>query len=237
MRPAALVTGAAARIGRNIALTLAAKGYDIALHYRHSKKEAESTAEAAAAKGVVCRLFQADLADAAQCAPLIEQVKAVFPPLSVLVNNASVFDKAGFLESDETFFRSQFRINFEAPVFLTQAFARHVKQGVVVNMLDTYVTHDKHNHFYYLLSKKALLDFTRMAAAELAPGIRVNGIAPGYALPAPGWDEEYRKQLEARLPMQKTVTPEEVAQAVYTLVAAPSLTGQILFVDGGQSLL
>lgn len=237
MKPAALITGAAGRLGRGIALHLAAKGYDIALHYRHSRAEAEATARDIAGKNVVCHLLQADLADPAQCPALVAKAHTAFPQLSVLVNNASVFDKGGFLESDASLLRKEFAVNFEAPVFLTQAFARQVKQGAVVNMLDTCVTQHRHSHFFYLLSKKSLLAFTQMAAAELAPAIRVNGVAPGYVLPSEHWGEEYKEKLEARLPMGKIATVEDVAQAVYTLVSSPALTGQVLFVDGGEHLL
>lgn len=237
MRPAALITGGAQRLGRDIALHLASKGYDIALHYNHSRAEAEATAQDIARHNVTCHLLAADLSDSAQCAPLVAQALAAFPPLSVLVNNAAVFDRGNFLESDETLLRKEFAINFEAPMLLTRAFAKGVKQGAVVNLLDTNIRRSKHSHFYYLLSKKALLAFTEMAAAELAPAIRVNGVAPGYILPSEHWGEEYKEKLEKRLPMGKVATAEEVAQAVYALVASPSLTGQILYVDGGEHLL
>lgn len=237
MRPAALITGGAKRVGKGIAQYLAAHGYDIALHYNASKIEAEETAQAITAKGAVCTLFQADLTDPGAYDPLIAKAKAAFPQLTALVNNASAFDRGHFLESEDMLFRTLFRSNFEAPVFLTRAFARQVEQGAVVNMLDTCITQNKHSHFYYLLTKKALHEFTRMAAVELAPHIRVNGVAPGYILPSEYWGDEYRKQLEARLPMKKIATAEDVAQAVHVLLSTPSLTGQVLFVDGGEHLL
>lgn len=235
--PAALVTGAAKRLGREIALHLAREGYDIALHYRTSQAEAEKTAAEIRALGRRCEMFSADLADTKNLAPLVEKARAAFPGLSVLVNSASVFDRGNLLESDEAFYRRQFSINFDAPVFLTRAFAKAAGRGTVVNLLDSRIAADSHPYFFYLLSKKALADFTRMAAAELGPKIRVNGVCPGYVLPPEGWDDHYRATLEKKLPLGKTATAQDVARAAHTLIANESLTGQLLFIDGGEHLL
>lgn len=237
MKKAALITGAAARLGKATALHFAANGYDIALHYNTSQKEAEETANEIRELGAACQLLQADLADNANYELLIEKAAKAFPALSVLVNNASVFDRGGFLESDQALFAKVQQTNFTAPVFLTQAFAKRQKKGCVVNLLDTMVSQYRHAHFFYLLSKKSLLEFTKMAAVELAPDICVNGVCPGYILPAPGYDRAFQQKLEARLPLGKIATPEDIAQAVFLMVSNPALTGQVLFVDGGESLL
>lgn len=235
MTGAALVTGGAKRLGREIALRLAQQGYDIALHYNHSKQAAQQTAADIEALGTQCSIFQADLADTDQCGALIEQAKQAYPDLRVLINNASVFDRGPFMNSDKALYDAQHNINVIAPIFLTQAFARGGQQGYVVNMIDASVAKNSHSYFFYLLSKKSLLEFTKMAAAELAPHIRVNGVCPGYVLPAPEFGDEYKVKLEAQLPMQKVATPDEVARAVAALIEM-NVTGQIIYVDGGESL-
>lgn len=237
MRNAVLITGGARRVGRAVALLFAEEGYDVALHYHTSREEAEQTAASIRAKDVSCELFAADLADAGALPALISAAQTAFPRLSVLVNNASVFDAGSFMEGDIALYQKQCRINTEAPIFLTQAFAKIVRRGAVVNMLDSMVAKHKHSYFYYLLSKKTLHAFTQMAAAELGPHIRVNGVCPGYVLPSGEWGEEYQTKLEAKLPLRKTATLAEVAQAVYGLATQPAITGQCLFLDGGEFLL
>lgn len=234
---AALITGGARRVGREIALALAARGTDIALHYHHSQKDAEDTAKEVRAHGVRCSLLRADLNDQANYAPLIATAHEDFPKLDILINNASIFERGSLMESDGELLARHMRINFEAPFFLTQAFAKQVGAGVVVNMLDTCVTQSKHSHMPYLLSKKALLEFTKMSAVELGPRIRVNGVCPGYVLPSPGFGADYEQRLAARLPMGKIASVADVVKAVQLLVDTPSMTGQCLFVDGGEHLL
>lgn len=236
-RPALLITGAARRVGRSLALYFARHGYDVALHYHQSVKDAEGTANEIRALGAACELIEADLADREQYNALIARAYTAFPHLCALVNNASVFDAGHFVESDFKLYDKEFRINTEAPIFLTQAFAKYVGSGAVVNMLDTKITDYKHSYFFYLLSKKTLAEFTKMAAVELAPHIRVNGVCPGHLLPSGPWGEDYQKQLETTLPMKKVATLDEVATAVYTLITTPGLTGQFIFTDGGEHLL
>ncbi len=236
-RPAILITGAARRVGKAIALHFARTGYDVALHYNHSQAEAEKVAEEIRALGVRCELLQADLADSVQVAPLVTRAYAAFPTLAILVNNASVFDAGKLMESDAALYEKEFRINTQAPIFLTQAFAKYVGAGAVVNMLDSKIVRNKHSHFFYLLSKKTLAEFTKMAAIELAPHLRVNAVCPGFLLPSGGWGEDYQERLEPNLPLQKIATLDEVVKAVYSLCENKSLTGQCLFVDGGEHLL
>jgi NAD(P)-dependent dehydrogenase (short-subunit alcohol dehydrogenase family) len=237
MPHAVLITGGARRLGKEIALHLAAKGFDIALHYNQSQSEATYVARRIEELGVRCALLQADLEDSSGYEPLIRATHSAFPHLCALVNNASVFDTGSFLDGDAALFDKEFRTNVQAPIFLTQAFAQIIGKGHVVNMLDTCVTQHKHSYFYYLLSKKTLYEFTKMAAAELAPNIRVNGVAPGYILPADGWGEDYRVKLEARLPMKRIATVTDIVQAVELLITTDAMTGQCLFIDGGEHLL
>ncbi len=237
MPHAVLITGGARRLGKEIALHLAAKGFDIALHYNQSQSEATYVARRIHELGVRCELLQADLEDSTSHEPLISAAHSAFPHLCALVNNASVFDTGSFLDGDVALFEKEFRTNVQAPIFLTQAFAQMIGKGHVVNMLDTCVTQHKHSYFYYLLSKKTLYEFTKMAAAELAPNIRVNGVAPGYILPADGWGEDYRVKLESRLPMKRIATVTDIVQAVELLITTDAMTGQCLFIDGGEHLL
>jgi len=235
-RKAVLITGAARRVGREIAHHFALRGYDVAVHYNHSQSEAQMLAEELRRLGAACEIFQADLADTSRYETLISKAHQAFPRLSALVNNASVFDPGSF-DADRELWQKELRINAEAPMFLTQAYAKHVKHGAVINMLDTKITANKHRYFYYLLSKKLLAEFTKMAAAELGPDIRVNGVCPGHVLPDPKWGESYQAQLEPRLPLKKIATLDEVASAVYSLAEAPGITGQFIFIDGGEHLL
>lgn len=235
-RPAALITGGAKRVGAALAFYLAERGYDIALHYNHSDAEAEHVKSQLRAKGVACELFQADLADTGALAMLMRKVKTTMP-VTLLVNNASVFERSTFTESDEALFDRQFDINLKAPVFLTQAFAREFGKGSVINLLDTNVVKNQGSHFFYLMSKKSLTDFTLMAARQLGPEIRVNGVCPGAVLPSDQNNDDYEKKVAATNPLRSLPTVEDVCEAVYWLTTQPRITGQLLFVDGGQHAL
>ena len=237
MGRAALVTGGAQRLGRSIALGLAGRGYDIALHYHHSKENAQRTAAEIGALGALCEIFAADLQDTNACSALMSRVFSAFPALSVLVNNASIFERGSLLDTDAALLSRHMRINFEAPLELSQAFARAAGQGAIINMVDARVMQKKHSHIAYLLSKKALYNFTQMAAVELAPAIRVNGICPGFVLPSSEHERDYETRLKARLPLQRIATEQEVVQAVHTILDSPSMTGQFIYLDGGESLL
>ena len=140
------------------------------------------------------------------------------------------------METDETLFDRQFAVNLKAPFFLTQAFAKTFGKGCVINMLDTDIAQMQGSHFAYLLSKKALAEFTAMAARVLGPKIRVNGICPG-ALLQNAEDKQFIEKLRPRLPLRRQAELEEVAQAVYFLCQDGPITGQLIFADGGQHLL
>jgi len=154
-KQAVLITGAAKRVGREIALHLAARGFDIALHYHTSQAEAEQTAAEIRVLGADCALFQADLAELEKLPGLMAAVHARFPQLAHLVNNASVFEQAGLLESDASLMARTFAVNFYAPVLLTQELARMTTgPASVTNLLDAKVDATQHRYFFYLLSKK-----------------------------------------------------------------------------------
>lgn len=233
----ALVTGGARRIGRAIALALAEEGYNIALHCNRSKEEAENTAKEINAKGVQCNIYTCDLGQFLSVETMVSQVFKDFPDCTILVNNAAVFERFSFNDTDEAIFDRHFDVNFKAPFFLTQYFARQCKQGQVVNMLDTYTSKHKSPYFAYLLTKKTLHEFTKMAALALGPHIRVNGVAPGLTELSEDQDPALVRKKEALLPLRQIATLEQIAAAVLQLVNSEYLTGQILRVDGGEHVL
>jgi NAD(P)-dependent dehydrogenase (short-subunit alcohol dehydrogenase family) len=229
-----LITGGARRVGAALCLYFAKNGYDIALHYRQSKEEAAAVKQQVEALGAACELFACDLADTVALPGLMSNVVRRFGRCDVLVNNASVFERAEFLETDEALFDRQMNINFKAPFFLTQAFAKQCKNGVVINLLDTDIAQIGGSHFIYLLSKKALAECTVMAARQLGPEIRVNGVCPGYVLPHSASDAAYIKEVEKTLPLKEHATVDEITEAVFWLCQQKHITGQIIYIDGGQ---
>ncbi len=233
----ALVTGAAIRIGKEIAIALAYDGYNIALHYNTSAKEAKKTKSEIERLGVFCELFQADLNDRKTYAPLVKKVLAKFPDCNILINNASIFERANFAETDEDIFDRHMTINFKAPFFLSQAFAKKCRAGQIINILDNKITKDIGAFFAYLLSKKSLAAFNRMAARELAPNIRVNGIAigtTGISKSLKAGDIEKKREI---LPMKEEVKIEHITRTLIDVINSRHLTGQCIFVDGGENLL
>jgi pteridine reductase len=235
VRPAALVTGGAVRLGRALALALAADGYDIALHYGRSAAAAEQTAAEIRANGVECRLFAHDLADTAGLAGLMTAVRAAFPRLNLLINSASAYGQAPIGLTTAELFDQQFAVNLRAPFFLTQAFAQQVGAGQVINILDNKIGFNQFQYAAYLLSKKALAEFTRMAALEFAPALRINGIAPGVVLPAGTRSAAYVAWRIEGIPLRRQGDVEDITAALRYLIGASFVSGQILTVDGGEA--
>ena len=236
MSEAALITGSSKRIGKSIALCLARCGYDIALHYNSSRKDAVATRKEIIKSGVTCELFRADLSRPSNCATLLDRVYKKCPHLSLLVNNASVFEQVSFGEVNLNSFDREFNINFKSPFFLTQAFASKVKKGNVINLLDARITKVHTGHFVYNLTKKALEHFTLMAAKELGPGIRVNAICPGPILPSSAEGAKALRKIALKTPLKKAGDTGYINSAVKYLLESKYVTGEILFIDGGQHL-
>ncbi|MCJ7812481.1 SDR family oxidoreductase, partial [bacterium] len=219
-----------------IALFLSEKGYDIALHYGSSGKEAREVSALVEEKRRRCRLFQCDLGDMKAVSNLIPEVHRSFPDLSLLVNNASIFKRARFMETDLDLYDRHLNINLKTPFFLSQDFARVCKTGQIINILDTKISKTLIEYFVYALSKKALFEFTKMAAKELGPRIRVNGIAPGLILPASGMHKKDFEKMGDHIPLQKTGDPQAVVRAVDFFIENAFVTGETIFVDGGEHL-
>ncbi|MBN1870509.1 MAG: SDR family oxidoreductase [Candidatus Omnitrophica bacterium] len=233
----ALVTGGAKRIGKSLCLSLSAIGYKIALHYNTSGVEAQRVADTIRRNGGTCELFPCDLCDSRQTSELIPRILKKFSRLNVLINNASVFDPATIMNFDGRSLDRHFAVNFKAPYVLTACFAKLCKKGNIVNLLDAHIIHNKTSYTNYLLSKKALCEFTKLSAVELAPHIRVNGIAPGLIFPPIGAKSGYLEGLAKKVPLKRKGDVTQIAQSVKFLLDNPYLTGQIIFNDGGEHLI
>ena len=237
MPHAALITGGAKRIGRAIALALAEDGCDVALHFNTSSEEADDVAAEIRRLGRRCEQFACDLADSRQVLRLMPAVFEAMPGCDLLVNNASIFRRVGLLETDEAVYDAHFAIHCKAPFFLSRDFAGGCAgAGQIINILDTRVADTPTAHFAYALSKKTLYEFTRMAARALGPRIRVNAVCPGLILPPPGEDESWLERLSADLPLKRHGGVDDVVAAVRFLLAGEFITGEAIFVDGGQHL-
>ncbi|MDI7775229.1 SDR family oxidoreductase [Asticcacaulis sp. EMRT-3] len=235
----ALVTGAAKRIGRAIAIALAREGYNIGVHYGRSRDDALALVAELEAIGVRACALQADLADVATINHLIDDARASLGPIDVLVNNASVFadDRARSLTLES--WRLHMDTNLLAPVLLAQAFAAqaNLRAGAsIINLIDQRVLKPSPPFFSYGLSKAGLWHATRTLAQALAPAIRVNAIGPGPTLKSIHQSEQdFERESRATL-LRKPTSPEEVAEAALFLLRAPSVTGQMICVDSGQHL-
>ncbi len=239
-RRVVLVTGAARRMGRSIALELAAAGWDVAVHHRDSNAEAQQTCADLAVLGARAHVFAADLADDAATRALLPQVLAAFGQADAVVSNASLFEyDAATSFSAETAAR-QYRVNTIAPVLLAQALYEHVQargaQGCVVNLLDQKLWNPNPDYFSYTLSKAALREATTLLAQALAPTLRVVGVAPGVTLPSGPMNAAEFATAHGLTPLSRSSTPQDIAEAVRYVLGARAITGTTLLVDGGQHL-
>lgn len=236
----ALVTGGGTRLGRAFCEHLATKGFDIAIHYNSSITETKIVKERVEALGVSCGLFEMDFTRFDSYAGLIEQVAGQFPDLNLLVNSASLYHQFSIRDTKPQVFDSQFQVNLKAPFFLTQAFAERIEakegNGSVINIIDNKVAFNQYHYAAYLLTKKSLEDFTRMAALELAPRIRVNGISPGVVMPMASRTSDYLDWRIQGIPLKRQGTVSDLTRAMDYLLESPFVTGQILTADGGESL-
>jgi NAD(P)-dependent dehydrogenase (short-subunit alcohol dehydrogenase family) len=235
----ALITGAAHRIGRTLALALIKDGWSVALHYHRSHEAAFALLDeivAAGGKGVA---LQADLATEADVLTLIPKAVEALGPLGLLVNNASLFESDTALTVTRASWDAHLETNLRAPFVLIQAFAAQLPEdfiGVVVNLIDQRVWNLTPHFTTYTLSKAALWTLTQTLALALAPRIRVNAIGPGPTLPSPRQTALQFEQQCAEMPLKRGTTPEEIAEALRFILAAPAMTGQLIALDGGQHL-
>lgn len=235
MKKQACITGAAKRIGQAIALDLARSGFDIALHYFTSESDARNTCNRITDLGRRCALYKADLSVPLEAQKMFDRVLHDFPDLNVLVNSASSFRKGSLSASSVSDFESNFAVHVTSPLCLIRTLVRKRKSGTVINILDTKIARNNFGYAGYYLGKKGLTELTRMAALEFAPGFRVNGVAPGFVLlPSDGSQTDIDCSLQN--PLKKKVSLESITNAVQFLIYNKDVTGQIIFVDGGESL-
>jgi len=239
----ALVTGAAVRVGRAIALELARHGVHIGLHYGRSAEAARQTQSELQALGVRAPLLQADLANAHETGALLPAAaNALNGPVDILVNSAALFTKGGLAETSLEIWDREMAINLRAPFQLSQAFAAQAPQGdatdrAIINILDARGNRPAADHFAYRLSKAGLETMTKNLAVELAPAIRVNGLALGAILPPPGASEAHLQRIAAeRIPLGRAGNAELVAKNVVHLLTQDFLTGVVIPLDGGEFL-
>ena len=236
-KPVVLVTGASLRLGRVAAETFARRGYDVVAHHRTTAARPEETVAAVRALGRRCWTLDADLSDPDAVAALTGRARALAGRLDALVNNASVFEPERLTGTEDAQLDRILDINLRAPLVLMRDFARGTDRGLVINLLDTRIESLDWTHFAYTLSKQALAAATRMAALELAAGIRVNGVAPGPVMPPVGKDDPgYLDRRLAETPLGRSGGPGDVADALGWLIEADFVTGQVVYVDAGQHL-
>lgn len=232
----AFITGAAKRIGRTTALTLAREGVNLVIHYHHSSTEADTLCDEIQAYGVRSWIVAADLAQPDETTSLIARVLELAGALDILINNASIFpaQQLATMTLDNVY--ENININTWTPFTLCRQFAQLGRQGHIINMLDSRMTGFDWNHVPYLLSKQVLASLTSMMALAYAPLISVNGIAPGLILPPPGKDEAFLEQMRHTVPLQRHGDPQEIADTIVFLLKSSFITGEVIFVDGGRHL-
>ena len=219
-------------------MALAEAGANVFIHYGRSADEAEQTAADAAELGVRAEIGSANLSDPNTATDIVDRAAEALGPLSVLINSASGFptDTAGDVALEAV--EATLRLTLLAPIMATQAFAAQVQdEGAIVNVTDWRVHRPYPDHFSYTIAKGGIENLTTAAAVGLAPKIRVNAVALGAILPPPGEDSTYLKELAGTLPLQRTGSPEVVAAAALELLRNDFITGQILRIDGGASLV
>jgi NAD(P)-dependent dehydrogenase (short-subunit alcohol dehydrogenase family) len=245
----ALVTGAARRLGRAMALELAAQGMDVAVHYSGSAEAAEDTAKAIRALGVNAVTLQADLLDDAATEALLPRAaQALGKPITTLINNASIFEHDTIATATRTSWDRHIGSNLRAPFVLTQAFAAQVPdpvadengepvaQGLVINMIDQRVRKLTPEFMTYTIAKMGLWAFTQTAAQALAPKVRVNAIGPGPTMQGARQSADHFRAQRAATILNRGADPQGIVDALRYFLAARSVTGQLICVDGGQHL-
>ena len=235
----ALVTGAAKRLGRAIALDLAAKGFDVAVHYRTSAAAAAEVVAAIAACGRRAVALAADLADEAATARLVAAAAAALGPVTLLVNNAAIFEHDRPETATPERWARHMAVNLRAPLVLTQGLLAQLPAGAganIVNLIDQRVLNLTPHYTSYTVSKAGLWALTQHLARALAPRVRVNAIAPGPTLPDAGMSAERFAEFARAAPLERAPSVEEICRTLRLILDAPAMTGQMITLDGGRHL-
>jgi NAD(P)-dependent dehydrogenase (short-subunit alcohol dehydrogenase family) len=236
---AALVTGAAKRIGRAIAEELGAAGFAVGVHYHRSAQDAEEVVRGIVARGGKAVALGADLRREDQVQALLPMATAALGPMGVVVNNASVFERDDALTATRASWDEHIEPNLRAPFVLLQEFARSLpagSEGVAINLLDQRVWNLTPYFTSYTVSKMGLWTLTRSLALALAPRIRVNAIGPGPTLPSPRQTLAQFQDQCAKTPLRRGTSPAEICRALRFILESPAMTGQMIALDGGQHL-
>ena len=238
MEKTALITGAAKRVGKEMANHLANQGWNIAIHYHTSEDDAIQLRDELAKfyPDQQFALFRADLNESEEVEKLIPQVIQEMKRLDLLINNASVFESSLLGRTTTEFFNRQMNVNFRAPFILLRDFASLIKHGAIVNFVDTRIVTNQSRFAAYSLAKKSLWEITKMAAFEFGPNIRVNAIAPGLTLPPEEKGEDYLWKLAGNIAIKRPGGLDPILKSLDYILKNDYLTGQILFCDGGENL-
>jgi pteridine reductase len=235
----AIVTGGARRLGKALALSLAEQGVRLAIHYGSSAGPAEETVAQIKGLDSEAMAVQADLREPGQAPGVIAQVAKHFGQVDILVNSAAIFEPGDAFSTTEENWDRHLAINLKSPFFLSQAFANHVgreRPGHIVNIADWRATRPGPDYLAYTITKAGLVTMTQSLALALAPNIQVNAIAPGAILPPPDEDQAYLDRLAQSIPARRVGTPAEVSKALLFLLEADFVTGELVFVTGGEHL-
>jgi len=236
----AIVTGGAVRLGRVQAIALAEHGAHVVVHYNASSGPAEEVVRHIRELGSEAIAVQADLRDAGAAPGIVNRAVAAFGQADILVNSAAIFEPGYWDDTTENNWDRHFDINLKSPFFLTQAFTRQVgreRRAHVINIADWRAIQPGTDHFAYTLSKAGLVAMTKSLALALAPNIQVNAIAPGLILPPPGRGPEYLERAAPSIPAQRTGSAAEIVKALLFLLDSDFVTGELLYVTGGEHLL
>jgi pteridine reductase len=235
----AVVTGGAVRLGKALALALAEQGARLVIHYSSSAGPAQETVTEIKAMGSDALAVQADFSQSGQVPSIVERAVAHFGQVDILVNSAAIFEPGKWDDTTEANWDRHFAINLKTPFFLSQAFAKHVgpeRAGHIVNIADWRGVRPGIGHVAYTLTKAALIAMTKSLALALAPNIQVNAIAPGMILPPHGEDRSYLERKAGKIPAQRVGSPEEIGKALIFLLRSDFVTGDLIFVTGGEHL-
>ena len=236
----ALVTGAAKRLGRAIALDLASHGWNVAIHYNGSEEDADSAAQAVRAFGGDAVTLKCDLSKEAETATLVDRAVKELGPLTALINSASLFENDDWQTATRKTWDEHIEINLRAPLLLSQLFGKQLPQGAkgnIINIIDQRVLKPTPQFLSYSISKAGLYWLTTTLAQGMGPDIRVNAVGPGPTLKNPRQsDADFNRQRDATI-LKHGANPADICAAVRYLLDAEAVTGQMLAVDGGQHLI